>query len=526
MRSLERSGHLVDRTRGAATAGETALLGALVAALAAASRLPFLLSRSLPLDGDEAILGLAAAQLVEGRTLPVFFPGQRYGFSLLEAATGAASFGIFGVSEPALRGAMLLLWTLGAFFTVLAVRELAGRRATLPAVALIVFCPAWGLWSTKARGGYVTAFLLTGVLLHLVARARTRPSGSTAASVALGACAGLLLFSQPIWLVCLAPLLALAASAQRGGERIAAAAGFGAIVAVLYAASQASTFVYTAGLLRDVDVVHALFALPERVWVCLSGLHVSGVRPSVGPLAAVAATAWCLLLLATLAWAGRRLQRSRSLDVVTALAAGVVAVLAGSLAIGADFAFRYLLPIATPIAVMAAIGWRALPALRGRRATALGAGAVALVGMGAFVDQAALGRHADGDAPEPALVRALVEALTERGIAHVYSSDPLFQWNLMFASDRRILVRWTPARDRMPEIPPAVDRARREGRPTALVGLVADSDRGAEVASQLRADGHAVHLVAGRFVVLERPSAALLQGLGFELDEPAAGGAP
>src|SRR5690606_12971616 len=202
----------------------------------------------------------------------VFFPGQRYGFSLLEAAAGAASFGIFGATEPALRGAMLLIWTLGAVLLVLAVRELAGRRATLPAVALIVFCPAWGLWSTKARGGYVTAFLLTGVLLHLVARARARPSGSTSSSVALGACAGLLLFSQPLWLLCLAPLLGLAAYAQRGGERIAAAAGFAAAVAALQAASRASTFVFTAGLLRDVDVLRALALLPQRVWVCLSGL--------------------------------------------------------------------------------------------------------------------------------------------------------------------------------------------------------------------------------------------------------------
>src|SRR5690606_8139705 len=80
MRSLARSGQPVDRIRSAPAARETARLGALIALLAVASRLPFLLSRSLPLDGDEAILGLAAAQLLEGRSLPVFFPGQRYGF--------------------------------------------------------------------------------------------------------------------------------------------------------------------------------------------------------------------------------------------------------------------------------------------------------------------------------------------------------------------------------------------------------------------------------------------------------------
>lgn len=66
------------------------------------SRLPQLLSPNLLLDGDEATLGLMAKALAHGRELPIFFWGQRYGFSLVEAGAGALAFRLGGVSAIAL----------------------------------------------------------------------------------------------------------------------------------------------------------------------------------------------------------------------------------------------------------------------------------------------------------------------------------------------------------------------------------------------------------------------------------------
>ena len=79
------------------------------------TRLPQLSSGMLP-DGDEAILGLMARHLAAGKELPLFFYGQSYGFCLLETATAACLFKIFGSSPVLLKVAMLWLWALGCLF--------------------------------------------------------------------------------------------------------------------------------------------------------------------------------------------------------------------------------------------------------------------------------------------------------------------------------------------------------------------------------------------------------------------------
>ncbi len=51
-------------------------------AVAVAVRLPHLLGGHVALDGDESIVGLMARDLLEGKRLPIFFYGQRYGLAL------------------------------------------------------------------------------------------------------------------------------------------------------------------------------------------------------------------------------------------------------------------------------------------------------------------------------------------------------------------------------------------------------------------------------------------------------------
>src|SRR5262249_9449128 len=68
----------------------------LFVAVAVAVRLPHLLGGHVALDGDESIVGLMARDLLEGRRVPVFFYGQRYGLALFEVAPLAAAFRLFG----------------------------------------------------------------------------------------------------------------------------------------------------------------------------------------------------------------------------------------------------------------------------------------------------------------------------------------------------------------------------------------------------------------------------------------------
>ncbi len=516
------------------------LLALLAAAATLVTRLPILFSRTLSLDGDESILGLMALHLSEGRGAGVFFAGQRYGFSLLESAAAAAGFRLAGVSDGAIHAAMLVLWAAGAFLAGLAAGRIAGRRSAFLAVALMAACPAWGIWSTKARGGYVTAFLLTGLLLYLVAwrlergagagreRSRGGSSGRPAFAVAaaIGGSVALLAFSQPIWIASVLPLLLLYLLhvVRRRAETGGFIAGGAVLGILLFALSRAGSSGYWAPpLFRDPDVGGALAALPERVWVAMAGAHVGAVRVPFGAMAGIAAAVWCAILAAVTIAPLVRFARARRLDVPGALALGIVLHLCASLAIGRSmFAYRYLLPLAAPAVVIASVE---SPRLLGRLRGGPWAGAIApavllILGMGAFLDQARIGGEAfdRGGSPSTAEARDLVRRLDARGVAAVYCSDPLFQWRVMFESRGRIPARWLNGTDRIPEYPAAVDRAFRQGRPVALVLCVDDPAKREQLVRLLSAgDPAKAESLGDRFVVDYRPNAEILGGLGFRI---------
>ena len=83
-------------------------LTALVA-ISIVSRLPQLRSPNLLADGDECVLGLMAKHVAQGKEFPVFFYGQHYALSSVEAAAGALGFLGFGVSAVSLKLAMLAI---------------------------------------------------------------------------------------------------------------------------------------------------------------------------------------------------------------------------------------------------------------------------------------------------------------------------------------------------------------------------------------------------------------------------------
>ena len=86
---------------------------AVLAAVAAAARLPQLLSANLLLDGDECIVGLMGVHVLHGHPLPFFMYGQRYGLAIVETPLLAASFALLGVGAVPLKLAMLALWIAG-----------------------------------------------------------------------------------------------------------------------------------------------------------------------------------------------------------------------------------------------------------------------------------------------------------------------------------------------------------------------------------------------------------------------------
>src|SRR5205085_3794071 len=114
---------------------KTLLFVVLAVTLLVATRLPVLLGPASSLDGDEAILGLMAKHMTEGR-FSLFFYGQGYAFAFVEAGLAALFFVLFGMSEIALHAAILTLWAAGAVFLALAALRMGNRRPAMTTALL------------------------------------------------------------------------------------------------------------------------------------------------------------------------------------------------------------------------------------------------------------------------------------------------------------------------------------------------------------------------------------------------------
>lgn len=124
----------------------------------------------LSIDSDEAIVGLMAKHILEGRGIPVFYYGQHY-MGSLEPLLVAAAFSIFGSSSLVLRAVPLAVSLLLIPLLYLLGREAGGRRAGLIAALLCALPPAPLVeWSSKPRGGFIEVVWISAWCLWLALR--------------------------------------------------------------------------------------------------------------------------------------------------------------------------------------------------------------------------------------------------------------------------------------------------------------------------------------------------------------------
>jgi hypothetical protein len=123
-------------------------------------------------DSDQAVIGLMAKHLAEGRAFPVFMYGQSY-ILAVEAWLAAPMFLLFGVSVAALKLPLLVVnIAVAALFIVLFEREV-GLRPWLGAMAAAPFilpAPGTAAHLLEPSGGNLEPFLY--VLLIWMARRR------------------------------------------------------------------------------------------------------------------------------------------------------------------------------------------------------------------------------------------------------------------------------------------------------------------------------------------------------------------
>ena len=140
------------------------------------------------LDGDEAVWGLMARDLLDGQ-FSVFFWGQGYG-GTLEVFPTALMFALFGTSTFAMRIVPVVLTALAALLVWRVGRRTIGEPAARVAAVLLWVCPPYLIWkSERVHGFYGSGLVLASLVLLLVVRQAERRSRRDA--VLLGLVLGL-----------------------------------------------------------------------------------------------------------------------------------------------------------------------------------------------------------------------------------------------------------------------------------------------------------------------------------------------
>lgn len=184
---------------GEAAVGPTGGLAVWVVGLAGMAglvlRLVALTGRLGALDSDEAVVGLMAGDILDGRPT-AFFWGQHYA-GTAETALVAAVFAVAGTGVVALKSVSLGLSAVAAVLVWRVGRRAVDERSAQVGALLLWVAPAAYLWlATKARGYYWVA-LIVGLLLVLAAQ-RIAQDGSRGRDWALlGAAAGLGWWTSP-----------------------------------------------------------------------------------------------------------------------------------------------------------------------------------------------------------------------------------------------------------------------------------------------------------------------------------------
>ena len=116
--------------------------------------------------GDEAIVGLMARHILEGK-IPVFYYGQEY-LGSLEALIASFYFRLFGSSPLVLKLAPFSSFLLFLVLSYFLFKKIGGRRIAFIVCQFLVLSPRVLLvWSTEAYGGHLEVLTL-GILSLLI----------------------------------------------------------------------------------------------------------------------------------------------------------------------------------------------------------------------------------------------------------------------------------------------------------------------------------------------------------------------
>jgi hypothetical protein len=461
----------------ATDSGKLRTLVSLVAlsAISVVSRLPQLRSPNLLVDGDECVLGLMAKHVAQGKEFPIFFYGQHYAFSSVEAAAGALGFLLFGVGALPLKLAMLALWTVGVLFLFLALSRIVGATRSFWITAILLLNPAWAAWSMKPGGGYITSFAATAVLLWLLSR--DQESETVVRWIVAGALTSVIYLAQPLWLPGVLPIVVVVLVARR--QLSGAVSYLGVTAAAILAVkllTATGTETWGGPMLGNPDILGSLSRVARQVYVHLTGsYYLSWAIDPPGPVTNALAVVWCgVLPAAVLIQLYRLFTKRYDLRSHLLFVSVCSTLLAEWVLLGARDA-RYLLPISGLLVPLAGVELadfvdrRVLP----RRAEIFLALVMVLLGslsMREFREFNYLWKNPPNRWTEAKRLQQVLGYLKVKDVRRVFSMNGMLDSQLVFYSDEKIVSRWTDPVGRYPAYVKEVNRSLANGETVAVVG--------------------------------------------------------
>ncbi|MBN2305266.1 MAG: glycosyltransferase family 39 protein, partial [Anaerolineae bacterium] len=138
----------------------------LILGIAGLFRAWLIVSDGAAFESDEAVVGLMARHITEGKTIPTFYYGQDY-MGSLDAILVAGGFALFGESVDTLRAVQWVLYLIGLAAAYALARTVTGQHRIAATALLLLAIPTTlgALYSTITLGGYNEIVLLGSLIL-------------------------------------------------------------------------------------------------------------------------------------------------------------------------------------------------------------------------------------------------------------------------------------------------------------------------------------------------------------------------
>ncbi len=406
------------------------------------TRLPRLLSPHLFLNGDEAIVGIMAQNLLTEGQFPLFFLGQNYGLSTLEALLIAPFLHFLGACDVAVKIPMLLLFATGCCLMYFFVKRLFSVKVAILAIVLFLILPSWLLWSMQARGGYLTAFVVYNALLLSWTFKQHK-----IAFIVLNVVLLLLIYlSQPLWLVAIIPFVGMLALERKKWLLVAF------VIFLLLGVCIPLLLPQAFWVSPSVNLIEAFQVIPNTISlmpIAFNGQYWLGTVNNPQLYVKVLSISGFALLIGLAIMGSYHQAKSKypSLWLLSFL----LLIFAQVVVLGAGGA-RYFLPVFQVLVIYAVATFN----LSKTKYFLLPLALISLLTSVSTSKYVTFGltTHPLGFEKN---AKNLITALHAKGIVAVYSLDALLQWQIMFYSNQTIKARWHNNTDRVQNIPVFVD---------------------------------------------------------------------